>query len=191
MSVGIFLKHFISDPMATGAIAPSSTYLAEIITDTADLRQARLVIEFGTGSGVFTERVLQKIPMRTTFFGLEINADFVQQTLRRCPTAVVHHDSAVNAKAYMAKLGFDYCDRIVCGLPWAGFPEALQNDLLHTITDILRPGGIFVTFAYLHGLLLPAGLRFRRNLRARFQIVETTPTIWRNLPPAIVYKSVK
>jgi phospholipid N-methyltransferase len=75
----------------------------------------------------------------------------------------------------------------VSGLPWAAFPEALQDQLLDTIADVLRPGGRLVTFAYLQGVLLPAGAKFKRKLKQRFRRVSTTRTVWLNLPPAFVY----
>ena len=191
MSLFNFLKHYITRPLATGAVAPSSNGLAELITDTAGVQHAKLVIEFGTGNGVFTEKVLQKIPSKSTFFAVEINPDFARQTRLRCPSAVVYEDSAVNTKRYMETLGFEHCDSIVCGLPWASFGDKLQDDLLHTIQTILKPGGVFATFAYLQGVLLPTGLRFRRKLKSSFKSVETTRTVWLNIPPAFVYKAVK
>ena len=55
-----FLKEFIIYPKMTGAIAPSSHRLSELITDIAELSKADSVIEFGPGTGVFTEKILKK-----------------------------------------------------------------------------------------------------------------------------------
>jgi phosphatidylethanolamine/phosphatidyl-N-methylethanolamine N-methyltransferase len=186
-----FLKQFVFNPGKTGAVAASSEGLANLITDSADLAHASAVIEFGPGTGVFTEKILQKINPGAAFFALEINPEFVAATRKRCPGATVHHDTAVNAPRYLADLGLDHCDSIVCGLPWAAFPEDLQTNLLTAIQDVLRPGGVFVTFAYLQGLLLPAGQRFRRKLRSAFSEVVMTRTVWLNMPPAFVYRARK
>jgi phospholipid N-methyltransferase len=67
----------------------------------------------------------------------------------------------------------------------------LQDRLIDSILEILRPGGRFVTFAYLQGLLLPAGHAFSRKLQSRFRKVKKTRTVWRNLPPAFVYVAEK
>ena len=56
-----------------------------------------------------------------------------------------------------------------------------------TVQEVLTPGGKFLTFAYLHGLLLPSGTRFKKCLSSRFEKIVETPIIWRNLPPAFVY----
>jgi hypothetical protein len=40
-------------------------------------------------------------------------------------------------------------------------------------------------------VLLPTGMKFRRKLKTGFKTVETTRTVWLNMPPAFVYKAVK
>jgi len=182
-----FLRQFLRNPTKTGAIAPSSAALAELITTSADLPQASVVIEFGPGTGVFTEKIMAQLPKNALFFAMEVNPDFVAATQARCPEALIYHDSATHARTYLEKLGHSQCDCIISGLPWASFSEQLQDDLLDSINDILRPGGRFLTFAYLQGLLLPSGLRFRKKLKNRFSRVRTTRVVWANLPPALVY----
>ncbi len=185
-----FLKEFLAGPGTTGAIAPSSRALAELITHRAGVETASLVIEFGPGTGIFTEAIQRKLPAAAKFFAIEINPAFVALTRARCPGVVVHEDSAVNTRKHMKAMGAPHCDCVVSGLPWAAFPEALQDELMLTLGDILKPGGVFVTFAYLQGLIMPAGRRFRRKLEERFHRVESSPTIWMNLPPAFVYKAI-
>ncbi len=97
----------------------------------------------------------------------------------------------MNAKKYLNELGLKECDCIICGLPWASFSKNLQNELLDTIINVLKPGGRFLTFAYLQGLLLPAGIRFKKTLATRFKKVTTTRTVWMNIPPAFVYCAEK
>lgn len=186
-----FLKQFVLHTRKTGAIAPSSNGLSDLITDSADLHNASAVIELGTGTGVFTEKIHQKIPDNTMFFALEINPQFVRATRNRCPEVNVYHDSATNAKKHIVELGINECDCIICGLPWASFSDDLQNELLDTVIDVLKPGGKFLTLAYLQGLLLPAGIRFKKKLSSRFDKVSKTRTIWLNLPPGFVYCAEK
>jgi len=186
-----FLKQFVVHPGMTGAIAASSPGLAKMITNEADLSNAEAVVEFGPGSGVFTEQILRKLSPDATFFAMEVNSDFVAATQARCPDVTVYQDSAIHTAKYLKRRGHDACDCVICGLPWAAFPQTLQDELLATIQSILRPGGRFLTFAYLQGLFMPAGLRFRKKLQATFDRVTTTRTVWRNLPPAFVYCAEK
>jgi phospholipid N-methyltransferase len=79
-------------------------------------------------------------------------------------------------------------DCIVSGLPWAAFPAALQVKILDEMMLVLKPGGKFVTFAYLHGLPLPPARKFRALLPRYFTSVGKSPVVWLNLPPAFVYR---
>ena len=182
-----FFKQFIRYPEVICAVAESCGELAELITDAAELSEASMVVEFGPGTGVFTEKILEKTSESTRAFALDVNADFVEATQRRCPQAVVYRDSAVNVAQYLEEFGVEKCDRIICGLPWACFPKEMQDRLLDTIVEVLEPGGKLLTFAYVHGLFLPAGRRFRKCLSSRFQSVTATRIVWQNLPPAFVY----
>ena len=186
-----FVKQFITHPTQTGAVWPSSAELAHVITDAACLPEASVIVEWGSGTGVFTEQILQKKTETALFFAMELNPDFVRATQTRCPSAKIYHDSATETPSILAQYDRGLCDAVICGLPWAAFDESLQDELLNTLLDILRPGARFVTFAYLQGLLLPAGRRFRKKLQSRFSHVTTTRTVWRNTPPAFVYVATR
>jgi len=186
-----FLRQFVRAPTRVGAVAPSSKYLAAAMMRCADVPTASVVIEMGPGTGVFTESLAAELAPGSRFFALEINPRFVEATRRRCPGVIVHMDSATNARAHLENIGAEHCDLIVSSLPWATFGPSLQSEILDTIVDVLRPGGRLLTFAYLQGLAMPSGQRFRKALDARFGEVTKSPTVWRNVPPAFVYSAVK
>jgi phospholipid N-methyltransferase len=186
-----FFKEFVAYPTITGAIAPSSERLSELITGIADLSEADSVIEFGPGTGVFTEKILEKIPQKANFMAIELNAKFAAATKLRCPQATIHHDNVIHAKKILKSHGISHCDCIISGLPWASFNEKLQNSLLNTILDILRPGGKFLTFAYLQGLIMPRGIIFRSKMQSHFNTVVISKPVWLNAPPAVVYYAQK
>jgi len=190
-SIFEYLKQFLVYPHRTGAIAPSCEEISDLITDAAQLEKATTVIEFGSGTGVFTEKILDKISSDTIFFALEINPEFAKATKERCPDAIVYNDSAENARLHLEKHGKHSCDCIISGLPWAVFGSELQDRLLHTIYDVLKPGGKLVTLAYVHGLAFPTAQRFRSKLHGMFPYVTKTRTVWSNLPPAFVYCAKK
>ena len=125
-----FLKQFIKHPRKTGAIAASSKHLARKIVATASLPRARVVVELGPGTGVFTELILQHLPRGAVFFALELNSGFVAETRKRCPSATVYHDSAAHIKKYLRQHGAEQCDCIISSLPWGVFEKRLQIELL-------------------------------------------------------------
>ena len=159
-----------------------------------DWDQSKLIVEFGPGTGAFTGEILRHCQPGTTFFAIEQNADFAAYLRLTYPSVTTHCESVANVGALCAASGFETAgsiDGIICGLPWAAFSDQLQCDLLRATEQALRPGGRFATFAYLQGTLLPAGRRFRRKLAATFGKVEKSPIVWRNLPPAFIYRCTK
>ncbi|MCX6543814.1 MAG: methyltransferase domain-containing protein [Acidobacteria bacterium] len=185
------LGEFVRKPTSVGAVAESSWRLAELITDAAGLERAKVVVEFGPGTGAFTEVILRKLDPGAMFFAIEANASFAAATRKRCPGVRVFHASAVSVRERLHECGQTSCDCIISGLPFSSFSPAQQDEMLAAVHDSLSPGGRFVTFAYLGGLAWPLGRRFRSRLRAQFSEVSSTRTIWRNIPPAFVYRTVK
>ena len=183
-----FLFEFVRRPGVVGAVSPSSPGLALKMVEWIDWPQVHAVAEYGPGTGVFTGHILQRMQPQTRFFAVEINPRFVESMRAAYPGLAVYQESVKNVKSLCQKEQIDQLDAIVCGLPWAAFSEPMQNDFLDAMMTVLRPGGQFVTFAYLQGLLLPAGRRFGRKLRSYFSSVQRSKTAWRNLPPALVYR---
>jgi len=183
-----FLKQFLLHPVRTGAVAPTGEKLARLVVDSADLENAKVVVEFGPGTGVFTEKILQEISPAIKFFAIEVNPFFVEATQKRCPSAKIYLDSAENVGKRLTENGLEKCDCIISGLPWADFSEKKQKELLKAIVNALRPDGQFITFAYIQGLFLPFGRRFRKLLQKNFKKTERSKIVWRNIPPAFVYR---
>jgi len=186
-----FLRAFLRNSGQVGAIAPSSPELASLMTDWLDWDKLQCVVEYGSGTGVFTEAIASRLHQGTRFFAVERDPQLAEISRRRCPEVDVYEDCVSKVPAICRDLGIDRVDAVICGLPWAAFPPELQDQLLEAMFEVLPPGGKFATFAYWQGLLLPAGQRFRKFLKANFSSVEYSPTAWRNLPPAFVYRCVR
>jgi phosphatidylethanolamine/phosphatidyl-N-methylethanolamine N-methyltransferase len=182
------LGEFLLHPTRTGAIAPSSQFLARTMVEWIDLPRAQTVFEYGPGTGVFTSHILQRMTSGSRFVAIELNNRLADIFRQRHPGVILIEDSVTNIEAICRRLGIDEVDCIVCGLPWASFPESLQTTILDRMRSVMSPHGQFVTFAYLQGLLLPPGRRFARILPDYFRHVSRSRVVWRNLPPAFVYQ---
>jgi phospholipid N-methyltransferase len=183
-----FLRSFLRRPSQVGAIAPSSKYLAAMMVDWFDWTRCRYVVEYGPGTGVFTKAILQSLHPDAKFFAIERSPELCNLLRGRYPQLDLCEDSVENVAALCQAREFPHVDAVICGLPWASFPDALQQSCLDALAKVLRPGGQFATFAYWQGLLLPAAHKFRRRLNDYFSEIESSPTVWRNLPPAFIYR---
>jgi len=172
----------------TGAVAPSSEFLAKTIVEDLDLRSARAVLEYGPGTGVFTPYILKGMAPTSKFAAIELNPQLAEIFKTRHPGVSLFQDSVANVRSICDYAGMDSVDCIVSGLPWAAFPESMQRKFLDEMMRVLKPGGQFVTFAYVHGILLPPGKRFAELLPQYFTSVSKSPVVWLNVPPAFVYR---
>jgi len=186
-----FLKEFVKNPRAVGAVAPSSSQLADAMVDGIPWDNVRTAIEVGPGTGAFTGVIRERLKPDARFFVVEINPSHCERLRVRFPDLTVHEGSATDLPSLCRDRQFDRADAVISGLPWASFPDELQDELLDAIVKTLRAGGGFSTFAYLHGIPTPAGKRFRGELERRFSVVGTSEPVWRNLPPALAYRCIK
>ena len=188
---GNFLREFVKNPGTIGAVAPSSGALARRIVAEAGVAEASAVVEYGPGTGVFTEEILAAKKPAAPFLAIERNPEMAARFRERFPDVALFEDSVESAPRILEGLDLALADSIVSGLPWASFPPGLQDRLLESTLAILPEGGRFATFAYLQGLLLPSGRRFKNVLKDHFSQVERSPVVWPNLPPAFVYRCTK
>jgi phospholipid N-methyltransferase len=161
------------------------------MVDGIDLGSADIVVEYGPGTGVFTEEILRNLKPDATYLGFEVNSSMARHLRARFPQITVYEDCAATVRRRLHDHQHGAVDVIISGLPWAIFPNELQDRILSESVEALADGGVFATFAYLQGLLLPAGQRFRNKLTSVFSTVETSRITWLNLPPAIVYRCTK
>jgi phosphatidylethanolamine/phosphatidyl-N-methylethanolamine N-methyltransferase len=186
-----FIFQYLTRPTMIGAIAPSSPHLAKRMVEWLDLEHAQAVVEIGPGTGAVTGLLLRRLRPQTRFFAIELNPAMAGVLREQYPGLDLTEDSAANIGAQCRRRGIGALDCVVSGLPWASFSPELQTEVLGAVTAALRPGGQFVTFAYQVGTLLPAGRRFSKRLPEFFSSVSRSRIVWRNLPPAFVYRCVK
>jgi phosphatidylethanolamine/phosphatidyl-N-methylethanolamine N-methyltransferase len=182
-----FLGAFLRKPASTGSFTPSSPWLARAMIRGCDLRAAKTVVEFGPGSGAFTRLILRQVGKETLFIALELDDAQVRRLHRRFPELRVYNDSAERIQKYLSQFGRKKTDYIISGIPWVNTPVNVRERILDAVVDSLSPEGQFTTFAYIHACWLPPALRFRRQLEDRFQ-VKRSRIIWKNTPPAFVYR---
>lgn len=187
----MFIKQLLTNPTSTGAVVPSSSELANRMVEFAAPKPGAVIVEFGPGTGVFTKRILETLRPDQRFFAIEINEDFTKALRKQFPKLHLYDGDASDVGVYAREEGVDHIDCVISGLPWAIFPDELQHRILANMVGMMPEGGIFVTFAYLQGLVMPAGRKFKQNLKKYFSKIENSGVVWKNIPPAIIYRCQK
>jgi len=177
-----FLLQYVFKPRTVGAVLPSSRFLARKMVAGINFLGAKCVVEFGAGTGVFTEKIVERCGMDTTVLVFEMNESFaipLQEKYAHLPNVHILCDSAANIGAYLQEHKFEYADYIISGLPFASLPQEVSHNILDETRRWLKPGGLFVTFQY---SLLKKGL-----IEGYFSDIEITRE-YRNVPPAYVLR---
>jgi phosphatidylethanolamine/phosphatidyl-N-methylethanolamine N-methyltransferase len=180
-----FVSAFVREPLKVGAIWPSSETLSRAVADACIFDPRDTVVELGPGTGNFTQLLASRLDKSGRLVALELSATNVDVLRRRFPEGEIHFDSAEHLATYVQPKA---ARCVVSGLAWGNMLPAMQDRIMSAITNSLAPGGQFVAFAYSHARYYPTTLRFRKLMFREFKRVETTPIIWRNLPPAYVYR---
>jgi phosphatidylethanolamine/phosphatidyl-N-methylethanolamine N-methyltransferase len=187
MSATSFAREFIKSRTTVGAVLPSSPALAEVMVKAANFGEAEAVLELGPGTGPFTELIAELLRADQEYVGVELNESFVQTLRQRFPQLTFLQGGAQEVDLLAPLKSATAYDCIISGLPWAAFPEWLQDSILQAVLPKLAPGGRFVTFAYYGFHWSPQGSSFRRKLESCEGELSTTEVVWANFPPAFAY----
>ena len=137
------------------------------------------VVEFGPGTGRFTEAILARglPPQNLTLF--ELDEEFVDFLRRKFPGVTVHQAGAETA----AQVVKAQVSTVISGLPLLSFPKELQRAIISGAFQVLGPRGSYVQFTY--GPRPPVSDQMIEELGVK---VNKGHKIWANLPPARVYR---
>ena len=78
-----FLRAAMKDITQTGSVWESSRFLIRKLLDPVDWTTATNIIELGTGNGVITEAILNRMRPDAHMTAYEINTDFLELTRMR------------------------------------------------------------------------------------------------------------
>ena len=145
----MFLLEYIKNPRRVGAVASSSKYIAYEMINSIDFKRAECIVEYGPGTGAFTEKVLSRAKDTTTIILIEINNEFYN-TLKKLyghkRNVIILNDSAENIKEILKMYSTKKVDYIISGLPFASIPETISNTILKRTSEIIGEHGQFITF---------------------------------------------
>ena len=174
----LFLRQLISNPRQVSAISPSSPWLARAMSEGLGPHSGR-VVEFGPGTGRLTEAILARgvAPHDLTLF--EMNEDFVRHLRARFPGVHVHHGPAQDASTVIGS----GVAKVISGLPLLSMPLAVRESIVGAAFQVLAPGATMVQFTYGAQPPLAADSLTHLGLTVRPGV-----KVWRNLPPARVFR---
>lgn len=173
-----FLRAFIANPRAVGAVAPSSLSLVRAIAAQVDPSQPGPVLELGPGTGAVTRAILARGVSQDRLTVIEYNRELADAIAAQFGGVHVINGDAFNLEAALRGRYSQPFVAIVSGIPLLNFSPAKRRGLLDAALERAAPGAPFVQFSYgLHSPIPPAG-----DITVRMAAF-----VWKNLPPARVW----
>ena len=102
-----FLKGFLQKPKEVGSIIPSSRFLERRIVRCAGVRDARVVVELGPGTGGTTRALLRAMRPDARLLAIEISPRFVRLLHRERDSRLLPHLGSAAVPGLIDKLGHD------------------------------------------------------------------------------------
>lgn len=173
-----FLKAYVQDFRAVGAVTPTSASVSRAIADFVGAPRRRAVAELGAGTGPITRALLDAMPPDGRLWAFEIAPEFVEQlgTTIDDPRLTVVPLSAAEAPRIAREAGLAGFDAVASAIPFSLLGRDVTRELLGQTVESMVPGAPFVAIQY-HPTYLPP------LMREQFGSIERRICLW-NVPPA-------
>jgi phospholipid N-methyltransferase len=183
----------------TGAIAPSSRFLARAITSAIEPGNGPMdVLEAGAGTGALTAEILLRLPAGSRLDIYEVNPVFAKHLERTFVGKQGEVTVTVNNRPIQDLAAGASYDLIISGLPLNNFEPRMVKEILSRLMEALRPGGVLSYFEYLLirkmkslAAVGPERRRLRRVGRVATRFLGRHEfrrnTVLLNIPPAVVH----
>lgn len=150
---GNFLREFRRQFRSTGAILPSTRFLARaLVSELREPREPARILEVGPGTGSVTKEILHHLQLKDRFDLVEVNAHFVNLLRERFEKewefGFYRDQVDIIHSAVEALPGEGLYDFIVSGLPLNNFPVATVRTIFRAYDRLLKPGGTLTYYEY-------------------------------------------
>lgn len=185
-----YLKNLITD-IHVASVTPTSRFGVEKVLEKIDFPKNKLILEYGPGTGNFTEPLLKNMNENSKLIAIEKNSDFckVLQKSIQDPRLVLCEDSAENVLDILKSCngtGDLKADCIISGIPFSLLSKKRKMAILKNTHAALKKGGQFL--AYQAFFQFPDILKI--PLEELFGDVQAQYYMF-SLPPLLILEAIK
>lgn len=155
MTLFTFLKQSLKNFGSTGAVLPSSPYLARSLAAPLSHRMSDTpirILEAGPGTGALTVEIVRHLRPGDELVLSEINACFVRHLdnlILKEPHMRAKKDQITIYHGPVEEMGVeDDFDHIISGLPFNNFPPEVVEHIFSALFTAIRTGGTISFFEY-------------------------------------------
>lgn len=187
MSTLSYVKCFLRDKNVA-SITPTSPFGVKRVCRKIDFSKAKLVVEYGPGTGVFSEYLMHHLPATAHLVLIERNLNMFRCLKKRFTGERVHifNDSAENVGTLVNGQMNHKPDYVISGIPFSYLPDNVRQDIVRQTHQVLGDNGKFLayqTFYQKDDHLLIHLEQLFRYVNSEFELL--------NIPPMRIYEAVK
>jgi phospholipid N-methyltransferase len=144
----LFLANFVKHPLKVGWFLPSSRFLVDDVLQPIKWEEAKVIVEYGPGTGTFTTRILERMRPDAKLIAVEINPEFCKFLSQSVTDPRFHlvKESAAEIDSILECLGFSEADYVISGIPFTTLPHDLRDSIVRKTYSVLRPEGKFLVY---------------------------------------------
>lgn len=182
-----YLKTFIRDKNVA-SITPTSPFGVKRVCGQIDFSEGNLIVEYGPGTGVFSDYMLRNMTGDSRLILIELNKDFksILEKNFRDPRVVIVNDSAENVLDTLRQHASCQADYVISGIPFLFLSDEMKSRILTNTCRALKKGGKFLVYQTC----------FQRNGDLKVHLEKYFPKVtsryeFMNIPPLRIYEAVK
>ena len=144
-----FIKESLKNIKKVGTVFPSSRFVVEKMVAPINFEKKLIILELGSGSGVITKRLLEKMSCDSKLLCFETNKNFYQELKKiNNNKMVLINQSAEKMKQYLDEHEIEKVDYIVSSVPLLSLPKETTNKILYVSAEILGKSGQLIQLQY-------------------------------------------
>lgn len=182
-----YLKTFISDKNVA-SITPTSKIGVKTVCSGINFDCSDLIVEYGPGTGVFSNYMLSKMKSDTRLILIERNKNFdsiLKRTIQD-PRVVIVNDSAENVLETLRHCEESQADYVISGIPFLFLDCDMKHRILKNTHRALKKGGKFLVYQ----TCFQANGHLKVHLEKYFSQVHSRYEVM-NIPPLRIYEATK
>ena len=187
MSTLFYIKNFMKDRYVA-SITPTSPFGVKNVCDKIDFGRSKVIVEYGAGTGVFTQHLLRHMHSHARLIVIERNSHFnsILQKNFCDPRVAIVNDSAENVLDTLAHHAVSEVDYVISGIPFLWLNCDIKHKILCNTHRILKTQGKFLAYQ----TIFQTSRDLKVHLDRYFSKVHVNYEFM-NIPPLCIYEAIK
>lgn len=165
------------------SVTPTSTFCIKRVCKPIDFSQDITLVEFGAGTGVFADYILERMTPGSLLVMFETNKHLFKKLKKtKDPRVQLFNRSVEHVADLLDERLIGDVDYIISGIPFSFLDDDVKTSILKQSKKILKKDGAFLAYQTSGHLKEP--------LQETFGKVETEFELL-NIPPMTVYRAFK